>query len=372
METHPHSTHPEENMDSQNNKLVIREYPVAFWLIGLVMISIGVFYLFNVNEQVWGAAIWSGIGLLLLLLSNILTITADRITRTLTIQHSGLLSRKSREVQVAEIAAIQVESSRSTSSSSRSSSPTYRIVVITKGSETIPFTNSFSSGASSKENKARRLREFLGVGGQDMSLGGIFKMATGMAQEAFQEKQEALTGSNAEEHITDGVHWNVQTAAFGGSGITRWFSPDLQCPGGFVYLAQKVQGQGAGMGGLLGGLNKMLYQQTLGLYGFGADDTPGLAGADLLPAFDAGLDSHFGVFTGDPAAARQVLNPWAVAPLVDWGTRYPLKQVQKPGLFGQLVVLFSPRGTYVACMGTLIPEAVEEITNLGVALVKAK
>jgi hypothetical protein len=52
--------------------------------------------------------------------------------------------------------------------------------------------------------------------------------------------------------------------------------------------------------------------------------------------------------------------------------RYPLKQIQKPGLFGQLVVLFSPRGTYIASLGTMIPEAVEELTNLGIELIKTQ
>ena len=92
----------------------------------------------------------------------------------------------------------------------------------------------------------------------------------------------------------------------------------------------------------------------------------------LLATFDPQLDPHFSIFTSDPQAAQQYL-AWSVAALVDWANRYPLKQMQTPReLFGQLVVMICPSGTYVACMGNMIPEAVQELTNLGVALVKGK
>ena len=358
-------------MDNQNNQLVIRQYPIFAWIFGLAVLGFAAYVYIQTPASWVYSAVGIAIFLLVVLFSNVLTVTADRIARTLIIRHDGLVTHKSREIPVGDIAAIQLESHRSYSSSSHSSSTTYRIVVITKGNQTIPFSASSDSARAPKEAKARQLREFLGVRGEDSSTGGIFKMATGLAQQAFQQKQESLTGPETEEHITDGIHWKVQSVAFGGAAVTRWFSPDFQCPGGFVYLVQKVAGQGSGAG-LLGGLSKILYRQTIGMYGFGAEDTPGLESADLLASLDAGLDQHFGVFASDASTARQVLNAWAIAPLVDWGTRYPLKQMQSQGLFGQLVVLFSPRGTYVSCMGTLIPEAVEELTNLGVELVKAK
>ena len=116
----------------------------------------------------------------------------------------------------------------------------------------------------------------------------------------------------------------------------------------------------------------MLYQQSLGLYGFTGDDIPGLENANLLDPLDSSLETHFSAFTSDSEAAHRILSPSTAAPLADWATRYPLKQLQRQGLFGQLAVMFSPRGTYVVSMGTMIPEAVEELTNLGVALVKAQ
>ena len=108
------------------------------------------------------------------------------------------------------------------------------------------------------------------------------------------------------------------------------------------------------------------------MYGFGGEDTPGLDSAMLLDSFDPQLDPNFTVFASDAQAARQYL-AWAIAPLADWATRYPLKQLQPSReLFGQLIVMICPRGTYVASMGNMIPEAVQELADLGVALVKGK
>jgi hypothetical protein len=200
----------------------------------------------------------------------------------------------------------------------------------------------------------------------------MLSQATGAARQAFQEQQEALSGPEAVEHVTEGVHWKIQTGALGGTAVTRWFSPDHQCPGGFVFLAQKVAGQAGLTGGLLSGVNKLLYHEIIGMYGFGSQDTPGLDSARLLDSFDPQLDPHFGVFTTDEQAARQYL-AWSTAALADWATRYPLKQMQTPGkVFGQLVVMICPSGTYVASLGSMIPEALQEMTTLGVALVKGK
>jgi len=352
-------------MDTQNNTLTIREYPLGAWGIGVLMFAIAGFTAVGASGD-WSITLIAGAaGLLFIIFGTILVVKADRTSGTLMIFRMGLLRRYVREIPIADVAAVHLETSGGSSS-------TYRIVVITKDNETIPFRTVYTSGTITKEAKAKKLREFLGVGGVDMSLGGMLQQATSMAQQVFQEKQEAMTGPEDEEHITEGVHWKTQTVAFGGTAVTRWFSPDQQCPGGFVFLAQKVVGQISAAGGLLGGMSKLFYQEVIGMYGFGSEETPSLDSAVLLASFDPQLDPHFSVFTSDPQAARQYL-AWSVSPLVDWATRYPLKQMQSAReLFGQLIVMICPSGTYVASMGNMIPEAVQELTNLGVALVKGK
>jgi hypothetical protein len=353
-------------MDTQNNTLTIREYPLGEWAFGLLMFAVAGFTAIGARGD-WSISLIAGVaGALFVIFANILVVQADRVSGLLTIRRMSLLRRYTREIPIANLAALQLESSQGSSS-------TYRIVVITKDNETIPFRTAYTSGTIGKEAKAKKLREFLGVGGADRSLGGILNLAGNIAQQVFHEQQEALTGPAAlAEQVTQGVHWKTQTAAFGGAAVTRWFSADQQCPGGFVFVAQKVVGQPAAASGLLGGMNKLLYHGLIGMYGFGSADTPGLDSAMLLGSFDPQLDPHFTVFTSDPQAARQYL-AWSVAPLADWASRYPLKQMQpSQELFGQLVVMICPGGTYVASMGNMIPEAVQELTNLGVALVKGQ
>jgi hypothetical protein len=352
-------------MQTQNNILTIREYPLREWGFGLLMLVIAGFTAVGASGD-WSITLIAGVaGLLFIVVGTILEVQADRVRDTLTIRRTSLLRHSVREIPVANIAALQLEASPGSSS-------TYRIVVITKDDETIPFRTGYSSGVSAKEGKARKLRAFLGVGGVEMPVGGILSQATSAVRQVFQEQQESLSGAEAEDHLTEGVHWKTQTVAFGGTAVTRWFSPDQQCPGRFVFLAQKVVGQAGVAGGLLGGMNKLFYHEIIGMYGFGSEDTPGLDSAKLLGAFDPQLDPHFSVFTSDPQAARQYL-AWSVAALADWATRYPLKQMQTTGkVFGQLIVMICPSGTYVASMGNMIPEALQELTNLGVALVKGK
>jgi hypothetical protein len=352
-------------MDTQNNTLSIREYPLGELGFGILMLAIAGFTALGARGD-WSISLIAGAaGVLFMLFATTLVVEADRANGTLTIRRMSLVRRFVREIPIQNIAAIQLESSHGSTS-------TYRIVVITRDNETIPFRSAYSSGTAAKEAKAKKLREFLGVGGADMSLGGVFQRISSVAKEVYQEKQEDLTGPAAEEHVTEGIHWKTQTVAFGGTAVTRWFSPDQQCPDGFVFVAQKVVGQPTAAGGLLGGMNKLFYHGIIGVYGFGGEDTPGMDSAMLLASFDPQLDPHFTVFTSDPQAARQYL-AWSVAALADWATRYPLKQVQPGGqLFGQLIVMICPRGTYVASMGNMIPEAVQELADLGVALLKGK
>jgi hypothetical protein len=156
----------------------------------------------------------------------------------------------------------------------------------------------------------------------------------------------------------------------GAAPATRWFSPDFWASGSFLFLAQKVDGQASG-GGLMALIGNTLFRQSISLYGFHPDDTPGIEQARALEPLDATLEPHFMAFTSDPASASQILNAWAVRPLADWARRYPLRQLQSGARFGQLVVLFSPNGVFLGMLNVLQPDQVEELADLGVELVKA-
>lgn len=47
----------------------------------------------------------------------------------------------------------------------------------------------FTSRTVTKETKAKKLQEFLGVGGKDMTLGGMFQQAISMASKYFKRSR---------------------------------------------------------------------------------------------------------------------------------------------------------------------------------------
>jgi len=352
-------------MAEDNTTLTLRENPIVFWIIGSILVISGIIFFIINPKSHFLATVDLTLGLVFFLFPKSLTIRADRISGVITLQHRGLLWGSKKEIHLNDITGIQVEESQD------SDSTTYRIVVVCKDNQVIPFHSYYSSGLRGKQKKAEQLRSFLGIGDSEGTPTATSNGSPQMVQEKPQEQQEKLTGSPEEEHTTDEVHWKLQTAEMGGSAFTRWFSPDYKFEGGFLFLTQKTAGQKTMAGGLMGGVSKFLFQQALKLYGFNAEELPGLETADLMAPLDARLDPYFSAFTNDPATAHQLLNPWAAAPLADWAIRYPLKVVQTQGIFGQLAILFSPQGIYVSSPGTMIPEAVEELTQLGVALVKA-
>ncbi len=353
-------------MNQQENTLTIKEYPLFEWLFGLILVSVCASTAANLHGQWIVPIVTGGLGILFFALSTILIITADRATGTLTLRRISLLRRSVQEIPIASIAAIQLETHHSHSSDG--SSTTYRIVVITRDNEVIPFRNSYSSGLRAKEAKVKKLRDFLNVGGADLSLGGLMQMASGMAQQQFQQEQESITGSQAEEHVTDGVYWKLSTKAMGSAPLTQWFSPDFKWGGNFLYLTQKMQGQGS-QSGLMNMMGKMLFKTSLSLFGFPPDLTPGLDTATVLAPLDPQLEPHFMAFTSEPASARRILNPWAAMPLAAWVQSHPLMSKNNTS---QLAVLFSPQGIYIITLGLANAEFVGELAAMGAQLVKAQ
>jgi hypothetical protein len=358
-------------MDNKDLSLTLRDWPILFWIIGAALLLEGVTFFLPLAEGQTAylvRAVLGLAGLAIFLTASVLTVTADRVTQTLTISHHSPLRAKQRELLFSQIDSIDLDYSRGSRGGT-----TYRIVVTLKDGETIPFHSYYNSGSGRMKKKVNRLRSFLGMEPLDFSFTGMFRRATQEAKAQFQQQQEAMTGSEAEVHETDGVRWQVQTVAYGGQPVTRWFSTDTCLPDGFVYITQIAEGQKMSSEGLLGGLTGMLYKQSLNVYGFGSEDTPGIETAELMDSIDPELVRAFSVYTNVPARAQQILNSRTVAALADWARRYPLKTINiGTHVFSQLAVMFSPKGVYVCSLGTMIPEAVEEMTRLGTELVKSQ
>ncbi len=340
-------------MKCNDSRLELHDVPVLLWILGLIFAGVGALIIFQIEHSSFMPMIFVVIGLGTLLFSSVLTITADRITRTLKLDYRSALRHTLKEISFGEIANINVE--RSVSHSKGHTRYTYRTVVMRKDGTVIPFRSYSSSGSGKKEMQAAKLRDFIGMRGFD-------SMPAGMLQAAPQSTEPEI-------HETGGVHWQIRQTMMGVSAGARWHSPDFKTPGAFLLVAQKPEGQASH--GLLASVGSMIFKQTLSMFGFQADDTPGLDQAATLD-LDPALEPHFMAYTNVPASARQRLNSSAVMLLANWAARYPLKQFQKASRFSQLVVLIGPNGVYLATLNLLQPEQVHELTALGTELVKSQ
>jgi hypothetical protein len=356
------------------NQIKFRDIPFFGWIGGLLTIAFSAYaYSTSPSFLVPQVIVPIIISLLFFTLNYALTIIADRNTRTLTLDYHSLLNHTKKEIPFEQIAGIRVDSrvSRSTSNGRTRTSTTYCIVLNLKNGEAIPFRTYYSSGSYKKQQIVDGLRNALGLAQSfDETPQGIMRELPKMGAAFAKAQQEAQTGPNAQERITNGVHWSLQSISMGVSPITRWHSPDLKTTEGFLFIAQKVAGQSSG--GFMANLANTLFKQSISLYGFSSADTPNISNAEPLVNTPPLIDTHFTAFTSNQMEARQLLNAWVQNPLAEWGQNHPLKQFQSSNGVQQLVVLLSPNGLYLATLGNLNPAQVDELTTLGVELVKAQ
>ncbi len=371
------------------DRLVVKDYPLTLWVIGAVLIVGGLLWILGflalqpggfwpagrelaqpgslphliVSGGFWPGAVMFLIGAPMALLSSALTITADRLRGTLTLQYRSLVLASVKELPVTEIASVEVD--RSSSTHSGRTSTTYRVILALASGGQVPLRSYYSSGYAAKERIARQLREFLGVTGLNM------RPVT-----APQAMRQVMTPSftPTQEGTTEGVAWRLENAHFGGIPVSRWFSAHVRLPDSFLCLMQRPPDPRAaqGGGGLAGMVSQMLYRQVLSMYGIDPGRLPGFDTAGPVEGLDSRLAPSFASLTNNQAEAWQCLNPWVIAPLAQWIEDHPMKTIQGAGEAGQLIVLFSPEGLSATWLNAVAPEQQETITRLGVDLARAQ
>ncbi len=329
-------------MNDYDARMVLRDVPVLNFALGLVFAAVGGYGLYSGGPAI--LLLFLAVGLGFLLLTSVLVITADRITRTLTLEYRSALHRSGKEFPFDEVAGISVQSSRGSKGGT-----VYRVVLKRKDGELVPFRSSSSTGSKAKERLAARVRDFIGVPGFDCSPAGMTYAALA-PYTGFQE--------------TDGVHWTIQP-----TGAARWHSPDFRTEGFFLCLAQKAGNQAST--GFLASVGGMIFRKLLSSR-FQPEETPGLDRAEAIGPLDPALEAHFMAFSNAPDHARRLLNSGTAALLADWARRYPVRQLQKPSAFGPLAVLFGPGGVYLTPTEPLQPHQVSELTALGTQLVRSQ
>ncbi|MBC8330587.1 MAG: hypothetical protein H8E28_01275 [Anaerolineae bacterium] len=344
-------------MNNSFSELTLHDRPIVFWLFGASMLA-GAIFAFTRAPTQWiliGILALFGLGLLMM---PTVSVNASRITRTLTISRHSLIRKSQQTIAFGEIAGISVSYKLDREDNSR----TYRVEITLHNGEIVPLRNAYTSGHKRKDEQAQQLRDIIGIG--EGMLPQAFDAAN--LQRQFQEQQEEITGEQGVENTTRGVHWSFETLAFSSTPLSHWRSSDFHLQDSFLFLAQKTPDQEL-LPNWLQSATSLLFKQSMLVYGFGEADSPDIATATPIE-LPSRLKPYFLAYGDEPARAGQLLNTWVITPLVEWAHKYPLTQ-QNAG--SQIVLHIGPKGLSLRTMGLANPEYLDELTTLGVELVRA-
>ncbi len=148
-------------MDAKEVNRLVYQDTNRLWIIGPIFIFASLVFFLDKKMPYfvlggWGFVIF---GVLVLLLSNNLTITADQSTRVLQLTYRFLLFCRTVNIPFDEIADIQAQVSRG-SSSRGTSRKVLRLVAVLKNGKVVPFRSYFTQDAG-KKKIAQRLRLFI-------------------------------------------------------------------------------------------------------------------------------------------------------------------------------------------------------------------
>lgn len=365
---------------SDPNRLVISNRPVSVWIIGGIFMLVGLFTAISGGPWYIGL-IFGGVGLVTFLLGGLGSqLVLDKTEGAARLTRYTLAGKQVSEYLLSEVSTAEVARTGGAHHRRSGGSSTYRIELLLTNGERVPLTSYYTSGSMSKQLQADKIRSFLGpqtAGDRAAAVLGLSEVKEQLAQQMYQARPLESPRGAQESSVTGEVAWEIQRLASPSGGkVTRWFSAGAKTSGGFVMLVQGGSNQpGAkGLGGLLGSLAQLVYKQYVGMYQVDSSEVPGLDSAQPVQNLDPRLASAYVSLTSDSYGARQVLNPWTVAPLADWAARHPAGgvQVMRDNTFGPMFVLFSPKGVTIAFASQIDnPAMIDEITRLGVELVKA-
>lgn len=329
-----------------SERLEFREHPILEVTVALAFVAIG---MLSLRQAPVISVLFFIVACVALLTATITRVTADAVEGKLVVRESSPLRTTMRRYPFSEILAVGVDSETGTRGRHLHS-----LVMVTAAGERIMLMGP-SSGEPLIRERAEALRRFLGL-----------HPASGPL---------ACFRSNG---VTDGVAWRLETLVSPPgererAPVTHWISEAFAAPEGFLCLAQTVGGVSGNVGDWLTQVvgEEAIDRFLLTLYRFPEPLAPDVAHARPVDLRDEGLASTFHAFSSDPDGAHALLTPAVASLLAGWATRHPIPLVQigDRGDQGQLVVLFSPRGLYLALLGHPPASQSAEMVALGAALV---
>ncbi len=352
-----------------NEVKVIRNRPVGLFITAILLLLLALFMTSLGGQNIIIAVILLIPIILIILLMPVQTYTVDPTGGRLIIQSKSILKKSHKEIPIADIKTIEIDTSTHRDGSDRSTN--YRLVARMKDDTIIPFQSYFSGGLLKINKQCSQLREWMHLNDPEQTQ-GLVRNLVGSEMDAVQEKfiaqQEAVTGEQDEVYVTGDVHWKMETKTVGTIPMSRWHSKDFTLDGDFFFIVQKLAGQkDMPAVGFLSGLATTMFQQSMNIYGFTDFHAPGRNGGRNMDNYDNRLKAHFSIYGSNENLVERVANPWVVNTLLNWAEKYPLKQ----GTDNQLAILVGSQGVYLAKLKLVDQQILSDMTDLGVELVKS-
>ena len=347
-------------MNDTRNEYVIQDHPTKTWVLAIIMLG-GAFFFYLRNPEQWPVVVTLAVIGLMLLMVPAVEIKASRATKTVVIFRRSLFRKSQQTIAVRDIVSIAVGVKTDREDGSHS----YRVEITLANGDIIPLRSTYSNNRKRHEELARKLREVTEVENEP-SANLDDALGSEVMRHEFQQQQEEITGKQGVEHITRGVHWTFETLAFGRMPLSHWHSPDFQLEDTFVFLTQKLVGQKA-LPSLLQPATDLLFKGSMRVYGLDEDDTPDLSSAEMIELPER-LEAHYFGYSDEGVRAKKMLNPWVTTPLTNWAQKYAMT---KENISSQLVIHIGPNGLSLRTPGLVNPEYLDDLTTLGVELVRA-
>jgi hypothetical protein len=356
------------NNPSPSHQLNITHYPFGMWGFGLL-------WLLFTGSMVLGSnfSLPRDLGVLLMVVvpvaicvfaPSIQTISADKITRILTIKKvRPVFGTHITEIPIDEIADCQLESS--TTQTDHGLRYVYRIIIVKKSGEIVPVSRAFTGGRDDQADIVNRVVAFLGLPGNAPVVPSLANLP-----QILQTQVNQSRASFGAPQVTEGITWQLDKHVVSQMTFVRWISSDFSWPGqNFLLILQESSKNMTNRSRITFERTRRGLFQTIGVYGFSKEDLPGLANAEMLPP-NPQLDASFMCIANAPDTAAKLLNAEITNTLLYWNQSHPAKKASIGDHMVQVVLLFSPRGTYLCAFGQPTAAELDDMIALGIEIVR--
>jgi hypothetical protein len=130
--------------------ILTRDYPLVFWAVGTLAIAIGSL----VDETIGVRATFVVLGVLAVGFAPVLTVTSDRLRRTLTLRYQSLFRHWMKSYAWDDICGVGVHDD--------GGEGTYRVELFLQSGERVPLRSWYRAGKWRHQRLARKLESLLG------------------------------------------------------------------------------------------------------------------------------------------------------------------------------------------------------------------